>query len=908
MTRCLVWSFAVLLALALGDTAQLTAQVQLASRAPHFVRVSPVTRGLVDASHATILKREVSLRLDRSSLAGALDEISRTAGIKLIYSRDLVPLETPVTLEAATITLGAALTAVLFDTGLDVVISSNGEMALMKKAPVSPLSQAQTGSISGRVTDVKTSAVIAGATVLIERASLSATTDNDGRYRIAEVVPGTYSLRARYIGYAPGMVSVAVSADQEATADFALEKSVQRLDEVVTTGTVVPTEVKALPTPITVITADEIAQRHPQVLTDVFRQATPTAVAFDNPASPLPTRFSARGVSSLSGSSPMKIFVDGVEASNLTLDPVDPRSIERIEVVRGPQASTLYGSDAAGGVIQIFTKKGDPSLSRPQVEGQAALGVAQTPYSGFGGVLRQEYTGSVRGGGQDVGYNFGGGYTRLADWVPPNGARSSQTSPSIYGGMRFARDIITAELSARYYRNRLPPATNPLLLTTGFVPNSQPSYQNNDFTNETYGGRVTVSPTSWWRNQVTLGVDRSGQQNVQTQRRFTTPADTLYALFVSNARKISLGYNTSVSAQFTKHLAGSLTVGADHYDQEASFSFTNRALNTEGTIATSPAGSFTENRTTITNSGYFAQAQVNWRDALFLTAGLRAEENSTFGQDLGTPVLPRLGLSFVQRVGQTTAKLRGSYGKAIRAASPGQAFGAVLATQINLANPLLGPERQRGWDAGIDLAFGDRGSLSVTGYDQTAEDLIVFVQVATTPLPTFQFQNIGRVVNRGIEIEQTLNFRSLQLTAQYGYVHSRIEDLGPSVSPGAALLVGDRPEATPTHTAGAALTLTPWGGTTLGAGLTYVGSYRRQDVVALLRCLGGTGPCQATSRGYIVPMPGFAKANVTFTQRVARQLEAFVSIDNLTNNQAYEGSNGIPVIGRTTMAGLHVTY
>src|SRR4029077_589103 len=106
-------------------------------------------------------------------------------------------------------------------------------------------------------------------------------TGNDGRYRIADVPAGSYTARARYIGYAPASASVTVSADQEATADFALEKSPQQLNEVVTTGTVVPTEVKALPTPISVISASDIELERPHSVEELFRQAVPTAVGWD---------------------------------------------------------------------------------------------------------------------------------------------------------------------------------------------------------------------------------------------------------------------------------------------------------------------------------------------------------------------------------------------------------------------------------------------------------------------------------------------------------------------------------------------------------------------------------------------------------------------------------------------------
>jgi outer membrane receptor protein involved in Fe transport len=885
--------------------AAVSQELTLTGRAPRFFYASSAAAKAVeiDVSHNALLDQVVSLHLDHATIGGLLAEIQRQTGIIFGYDRD-VPTTRPVTLEAESITVAASLGAILVGTGVDVMLMPTGHVWLTES--ISRTLRIQEGSIVGRATDKQTGDPIIGATVILEPAHQSATTGTDGRYGFAHLSPGDYTVRARYIGYESVVASATVSAGQEVTIDLPLQKSAQPLEQLVVTGTIIPTEAKALPTPITVISADEIAQQHPQALVDVFRQATPTAAAFRSPSQPLQTSFSVRGVSSLSPDSPMKIFIDGVEASTFALDPVDPSSIERIEIIRGPQAATLYGADAAGGVIQIFTKRGDSTLTRPQVHAQTELGVVQTPYSGFGGVLRQEYTGSVRGG-QDVSYNFGASYTHLADYLP-TGERSSQLSPSVYGGTRIARGIVTADLSARYYRNKLPLVSNPLLLTTGEVSSSRPDFQISDFTNDTYGARLTISPTSWWQNRVTLGVDRSSNESVQYQHRLTTPADTLNVILSSGSRKISVGYNTSVSANLGVDLAGSLTAGIDHYDQDASSSFTARALNTEGTIKTLPAGQIAESRSNVTNTGYFIQTQLDVRSTIFITGGLRAEANSTFGPNLGTPVLPRAGLSFVHGVGNGIVKVRGSYGEGIRTPSFGQAFGAVQATEIKLANPLLGPERQRGWDAGVDLVFGNRGSLSLTGYEQIAEDLIAFVQLPSDSLPTFQFQNIGRVANRGVEIEGTLTYGSLQVRAQYGYVHSRIEDLGPSVSPGAALQVGDEPPRTPAHTAGAALTFAAGHGTTVAAGITYVGKYRYTDFLALLRCFGGTGPCQPTAHGYIVNYPGFAKINATFSQQITRQIGGFIAIDNLTNNQAYEGSNSAPVIGRTTMAGLRANF
>jgi outer membrane receptor protein involved in Fe transport len=357
-----------------------------------------------------------------------------------------------------------------------------------------------------------------------------------------------------------------------------------------------------------------------------------------------------------------------------------------------------------------------------------------------------------------------------------------------------------------------------------------------------------------------------------------------------------------------------LTVGIDHYTQDVDLLSSSRALNVEGSIQTSPPGSLSGTITHQTNTGYFAQAQLGLRDAIFLTAGVRAEDNSDFGSEYGLAVLPRYGLTLVRDIDATTVKVRASYGRALRTPSVGEAIGSVTATSIRLANPLLAAEKQEGWDGGIDLVFGNRGSFSLTGFSQTARDLIAFLQVAATPLPTYQYQNIGRVENRGLELEATFTPAPwLALRAQYGDVHSRVKAVGAA---GGDVAVGDPPMDVPSRTGGAMLTVAPREGTTLDAGLTYVGSLRAMDWIAAFRCLASfSAPACPESflsdfsfREFTVKYPGFVKFNVSVTQRINPQLEVFLAVDNLANKQAFEFDNSQPVIGRTTMLGFKIEY
>ncbi len=902
MPRRVCWISLALLALAPLAAAQELAD-SAASRGPRFLLVAALHRVPVDVSRTPVLRQRLSLDLGDVPLKVALTAIAQQSGLDLVYSDDVLPVGARVSLRAEGITVAAALTDVLADADLDVVFSRNGRAALVPRAKAGMV---DSGSVRGRVTDEKTGQPIARASVALVGTRGRATTDESGQYRIAEVAAGTYSLTASRIGYGKQSQSVTVAAGQEVTLDVALQPAATQLEQVVVTGTVVPTEVKALPTPVTVIGDSEIRFQDPHTVQELFRQAVPTAVSWDYPNSPYQTTFSVRGSSTFGGLfGQMKVFVDGMETASPSQSAVDPSSIERVEVIRGPQAAAIYGSDAIGGVIQIFTRRGDPNVARPQGEAEAAVGVIQTPYAGKNGVIRQTYSGAVRGGGSDVTYAFAARYSHTGDWLP-SGEFSAQSNPSVYGGMHFARGIVTADISGRYYVQNNPQVYSPDLAKTGLVYYSKPFYEPYQSQNQTFGVRLNVTPKPWWQHTVTLGLDRFGFDVAQTQPRLTTSSDTLLYVASGGQTKTLIGYNTSLEGSLGTGVSGSLTAGFDHYHMPVISWSTSGALTTNGSIQTTSAQPVGAYRSITDNTGYFTQVQLAFRDALFLTAGLRADHNSDWGDSLGTQVSPRVGISYVRQAAGATLKLRSSWGRAIRAPLPGTKSAAVYSWGVILANPLLGPERQKGWDVGADAAFGRRGSLSVTYYDQTAENLISFLLTQVGPPLTFQWQNIARVKNSGVEVEGTLNAGVLQLKGQFGYTRARIEQLAPSYA--GDLQVGDQTLNTPKRTAGASLTVVPLPRSRFTLGVTSVGSWRNYDVLAEYRCFGGTGPCRPTSRDYLMWYPHFVKVNATVSQQITAFVSGFVSVDNITNRDAHEVDNSWPVMGRITTVGVRLAY
>lgn len=754
-------------------------------------------------------------------------------------------------------------------------------------------------TIVGTVTDRATAQPLSGVLVVVETTGRSATTNVAGRYRITGIATGAQTVIARRIGYAPLTDSITVNAVTERTVDLRLTQSAQQLDAVVTTGTVTPTAVRALPMPVTVISAEDIQASNPSRIDQLFRQFVPSGVAWDFGTNLEQTSLSARGAGSLSIlTSTIKVFLDGIEITDRTNAPVDPKSIDRIEIIRGPQAAAIYGSDAIGGVMQIFTKRGDTSLARSHLESEAAAGIVQSPYAGYSGARRQEYSALLKGGAPTMTYSFGGSYTHTGDWMRD----SKSSSPSAFGGVSLSQDRLRGDISARYYAQETPESFNSQLgeVWSFFATPFYRDYFNQE---QTFGGRLTFDATSSWQHRLTVGVDRYSIDARQTRPRLTTPADTLLFVLAYDHSKSSVAYNTTALMDVAPRVHAAVTAGADYYVRRANDFLAFGAVQTTGTLTNAPGQPPQVIRNVTTNAGYFSQLQVEFDHSLFITGGVRVEDNSSFGVDVHRPVSPRAGAAYVHAFRLGTIKVRGSYGQAIRPPDAGQRDPVVFATNRQLANPLLGPERQSGWDSGADLFLGEQLSVSGTYYDQEARDLIASVPLADGTRD-FRFQNIGRVRNTGLELEGHFSRGWLRLNAQYALTRARVQEVGSNYT--GDLRVGDQVFLIPKHTGGISVSAQPRQRTQVTAGLTYLGSWKYYDFFAQYGCFGKTAPCRATQRDYLIDYPSLAKVSLSITQTINDGMSGFVAIDNLTNNQRFESLATNPVLGRITMFGVRL--
>jgi TonB-linked SusC/RagA family outer membrane protein len=225
-------------------------------------------------------------------------------------------------------------------------------------------------SISGRVTAQATGQPLAEARVLVIGSTLSATTGDDGKFTVRNVQAGNVQLQVLRVGYQSQKKTVSVGAAANVTLDFTLSVAVAQLEEVVTTATGQQRRVElgnAISTLGDVTKRVEETPNH--TISDLLIAKSPGVTLLPGTELGGAPSVRIRGVSSISLTNAPIWYIDGVRYSAGTLSSgtdvsfsmlnnINPEDIEDIEIVKGPSAATLYGTNAANGVILITTKKG----------------------------------------------------------------------------------------------------------------------------------------------------------------------------------------------------------------------------------------------------------------------------------------------------------------------------------------------------------------------------------------------------------------------------------------------------------------------------------------------------------------------------------------------------------------------
>ncbi|HZI42075.1 MAG TPA: SusC/RagA family TonB-linked outer membrane protein [Gemmatimonadaceae bacterium] len=240
------------------------------------------------------------------------------------------------------------------------------------------VAQAQQATITGRITAQGSGEPLQESRVVLVGTSLFATATQDGRYTIRNVPAGSYTVRVLRVGYEEQKKPVQVATGESLTLDFAMAPVVVKLTEVVTTATGEQRRVEQGNTIGNIDASSVMATTAISNVQDVLAARTPGVQVTGGSQTGGGGRVRIRGNNSLSLSNDPIYIIDGIRmtsnsgSSNLftggtqpnRANDINPDEIENIEIVKGPSAATLYGTDAANGVIVITTKKGRAGATR----------------------------------------------------------------------------------------------------------------------------------------------------------------------------------------------------------------------------------------------------------------------------------------------------------------------------------------------------------------------------------------------------------------------------------------------------------------------------------------------------------------------------------------------------------------
>lgn len=785
------------------------------------------------ASRGALLSRIVSVHLVGASIEWALREVAARASLRLSFSSDIIPADRRVTLLRDQVPAGDVIREILRDTDLDVVVSPSGYVVLVK--------------VPGRQFP-SVAALFADSTA---------------------IVGSPLQLRAAF--------------------------RPQVMDRMLIMGTPASSATeRSLTSAVSVITANQIAQSGATSMEQLFRNAIPGVVAWDLGISgPFAQIGSVRGSSSFN-SNYLKTYVDGIElASPYLLFAVDPYSVERIEVIRGPQGSALYGSDAISGVVQIITRKGSPSARwKPQVDAALTGGMMESRFTDRASGT-QHHSAMLSAGGGQSSLGIGGTFEEVGAIVPGGSSGYRGT----FGGARSVLGPVRLDATMRYADVRFIAPSNPLLGGSAVPSTIRPLLESQRIENETYGITADFQPRGWWRQTLVIGLDRHAGA-IAPQREPATVADALLGATKENVSKSSLRYAMALRMIDRPDASLSATLGAERS------SLLRERLGFRSDIAGTGIGLAALYHDQVVNSGLFGQLKLELNNSVFVTAGLRGESNSSFGENYGTAYAPMLGTAVTRDLGTATIKLRAAYGKGIRPPQPNARRAIQTVGFRQVANPELQPEVQSGTEAGIELYVGDRANLSLTTYSQTADGLIQQVVASRrTSARTVQFQNVGRIHNRGVEFEGSVRTGALRGDLTFAITDSRVRALSRTYT--GDLSIGDRVPEVPSSAGMAALT---WDARRLRgtAGVNYTGSWLGYDWLGFYGGEMGTQNPRPESRTYWVDYPSVLKPFIGLTYAFARGAEWFMRVDNLTNVQRNERDNLQITQGRTATFGLRL--
>ncbi|MBI2428031.1 MAG: TonB-dependent receptor [Ignavibacteriales bacterium] len=588
------------------------------------------------------------------------------------------------------------------------------------------------GTIKGKVTLGNEYSTVSGVTIHLTDKKLRFSTDENGLYAIPNLTKGLYSLEVVQIGYKRKFVeNISVDDAEETEINVHLEESPFLLNEVVVTGTFQKHLFKETPVITEVISSKDLQRSGSSEISEVLRTQTGIEIG---------TGIGQTQNVSLQGlrSHQVLVLVDGERVSGkiddaLDINQIPIQSIERIEIVKGPMSS-MYGSDAIGGVINIITKE-------PQ-NGTTVIDAAIT--GGSNG--RQDYTLLLSHGVPDIfgersSLNFllSGGLNKYFGIDYDESDFMSEMPEFDRKNLSFkiagnSTDRFKFDLKGDYYQDELEwlAGGDQYVHFVDFGNNKKYSFVGSG--QYTFGGATILKASGNYSTNDHGSSEKTGAGYLVRNSVTTEQIQT------ARLQLTTIPYNTST-----------LTMGVETNDEQVT---SQRVL---------------DGRKRIVNNILYGEDEWAIGDFTF-NAGARYSNHSRFGDFFA----PRFSTLF-RPTEQLT--LRASYGRGFRSPSINELFLDFNHVSIGYTvqgNQNLQPESSHGYNVGFDYARDEIVWFRINGYYNDVTNLINYYYVSVSPV-VFSYRNISSATAKGIDVDIDMNPISI-IHAAVGYNFNETTD------------------------------------------------------------------------------------------------------------------------------------
>ena len=507
------------------------------------------------------------------------------------------------------------------------------------------------------------------------------------------------------------------------------------LGKIIVTATKTEVRQAEIGSSTTIISEEDIRKTGKETVSEVLRGVSGVTVMQSSPFGGLTDIY-------LRGSKPghTLVMIDGVELNDpmvtdrsfdfahLTTD-----NLERIEVVRGPQ-STLYGSDAIGGIINIITKKGK---GKPKLEISSEGGSHNTFQESLG----------LSGSNQNLDYSFSvsrldsDGISQARDGTEKDGYENTVISTRL-GYKVFDNAVVNLILR---YTDAETDLDDYDYITDAYVDDPNYTAWNRSFISRL---EFNQAINSWWDHKLSFSYN-------DARRKYRNENDNVglpewVGWYKGDNKKFEWQHNFYL-------IEWDKITGGFEYEEERGSSY-------------SEFGGWPSkfDRKTVNNKGYYLQNQLKLWDSLFITPGLRIDDHQLFGAETTYKLSSAY---FIKLIG---TRLKANWGTGFKAPSLYQLYSTEDYGGGPIGDPNLKPDKSKSFDFGFEQnLFDDRITFGLTYFHNDFKNMVDYDMVAS------KYKNIGRAQTKGFEIESSFKpIEDLKIGINYTYTNTKDKETG----------------------------------------------------------------------------------------------------------------------------------